>query len=122
MKSLNEVMQFDHVIQVHPDGNVTDAPEGIYAPEVYVDTDDGQILKEHESAMVEYVRSQGWEFLTGYTGQYSYSGPIMHASEFIGGGMERDILEEPGMYVSLVIETSDESDEAAGWAVAKKND
>jgi hypothetical protein len=83
---LNDVMEFDHVVTVHADGTVTDGPSNLYAPSLYD----------------EELDSDDWELLTGYTGQYSYNGPIMHNSEFIGGGLERDILAEPGIYVSLV--------------------
>ena len=68
----------------------------------------------------------GWELMNGYSGQDRYAGPIMHNSEFIGGQMERDILETPGIYVALVCYWPDaeESDEdetyAEGWAVARK--
>lgn len=118
--ALNKVMEFDHPVVVDEHGNVTDAPDNVYAPEIYVDTDeDGQILAEHESEMIRYVESQGWTLLTGYTGQYGHNGPMMHASEFIGGGMAEDILGEPGTYVTLVIETFDDSEDAAGWAVAR---
>lgn len=110
MSSLDETMEFDHVIQVHADGSITDAPNNLYAPDLY----DGEL------------QGDGWEFFTtGYSGQYGYNGPIMHNSEYIGGGLERDILAQPGYYVSVVCywTPEDESDEAAenaieGWAVA----
>jgi len=110
-ETLNDVMEFDHVIQVHPDGTVTE-PD-IYAPELH----DGEV-------------SPGWSLLNGYSGQYGYSGPIMHPSEFIGGGMARDILAEPGIYVALVAyrtpedtddESGDSGDDVDGWAVAQKD-
>lgn len=99
---LNDVMEFDHVVTVHDDGTVTDGPAGVYAPELF----DGEV-------------GSGWELLDGYSGQYRYSGPIMHASEYIGGDMERDILDTPGAYVALVDYPSD-GDEPEGWAVARK--
>lgn len=118
--ALRKVMEFDHVIHVDEDGTVTDA-EGQYAPDVDVDTDsDGQILDHHEKAMIESVRSQGWELMTGYTGQYCYHGPIMHPSEFIGGRLAEAILEDPGYYVSVSVET-DNPEEPAGWAIARKD-
>lgn len=114
---LNDAMPFDHVIRVHANGSVTDEP-GIYAPELY-----------------ESEVSPGWTLLSGYSGQYGYSGPIMHPSEYIGGGMARDILAEPGVYVALAdFGTCGEDCEecggqggcdepsADGWAVARKDD
>lgn len=109
MKSLNEIMEFDLVIEVHPDGSVTDAPEGLYAPELYNDVLDGG--------------GKPWQtFTDGYTGQCGYSGPTMHSSEFIGGSLERDILERPGYYVAILSydtsENEGEDSEPSGWAVA----
>lgn len=105
MSTLNEVMEFDHVIQVHEDGTITDAPSGIWAPSLY----DGETDDER------------WTLMNGYSGQYSYSGPVMHDSEFIGGGLERDIREQPGFYVALANTYTDEDgkgDRMEGWAVA----
>jgi hypothetical protein len=112
-RSLSDRMEFDHVIQVHEDGTVTDGPLGFYAPELYwFDGDDSHHLDGGGS----------WELLNGYSRQDRYSGPIMHASEQIGGAMERDILAEPGIYVALVcyvVDPDDEWPEPAGWAVAR---
>jgi len=49
--------------------------------------------------------------MDGYSGQW---GP----SELIGGGLERDILGEPGTYVAVVVQTPD--GESDIWAVARK--
>jgi hypothetical protein len=100
--SLNDKMDFDHVVQVLPGGQVVDA-NGVYAP----------------SLMDDELDSRGWSLLDGYSGQSGYSGPIMHASEFIGGGLERDILSKPGYYVTLANYTSDD-DEPEGWGIAYK--
>jgi hypothetical protein len=96
--------------------------------------------------------SAGWTLLSGFTGQDGYNGPVMHASEYVGGGLERHIRETPGYYVVLIVnalehhvwqesrftstttcercgllpldaddmETTCQSDEPAGWAVAYK--
>lgn len=104
MPVLNAVMEFDHVIRVHEDGSITDEPN-TWAPELH----DGELsAREGDS----------WTLLNGYSGQSGYAGPIMHASEYIGGGMERDIRETPGVYVALVDYPSDDS-EPEGWAVAR---
>lgn len=42
----------------------------------------------------------------------------MHTSEYIGGGLARDILAQPGYYVALVEYPSD-GGEPDGWAVAR---
>jgi hypothetical protein len=98
--ALNDMMEFDHVIEVHADGSVTDAND-VYAPDLFDDE----------------LMSDDWTLLNGYSGQSGYSGPIMHNSEFIGGQLERDILAEPGYYVALVNNSLDD-DEPEGWAVA----
>lgn len=121
---LNFLMEFEHVVTVNADGTVTDDDQPYHAPEVEVGTDrDGQILAEHERGMIEYVRMQGWEPLTGYTGQYSYSGPIMHPSEFIGGALAEYVLSTPGTYVAVAVETvspdPDADPEPAGWMVLR---
>lgn len=98
---LTDIMEFEHVIQVHPDGTITE-PTGIYAPQLY----DGEL----ESG-------SPWSLLNGFSGQDRYAGPIMHQSEYIGGGMERFIRESPGIYVALVDYPIDGT-EPDGWAVA----
>lgn len=87
-RSLSDIMDFDHVIQVLPDGTVTENNDGHYAPD----------MEEGELQQVKPF----WSLMTGYTGQYGYNGPSMHSSEFIGGRMARDILSTPGFYVAVV--------------------
>lgn len=141
-RPINELMEFDHVVAVMPDGRVIDVDEGfnhldVYAPEVVIDYDgpfaEAQISKQHDADMVESLREQGWEVLSGYSGQHGYSGPVMHRSEFIGGGIEDRIREEPGYWVALTVEIHPGEDdpehesnggngesEAVGWIVARK--
>src|ERR1700756_4699835 len=125
--SLNDQMGFDHVIRITADGTVEDAP-GEYAPEVTVECADdecGSITREAEAAMIASVEAQGWELMTGYTGQYSYRGPIMHRSEYVGGMLEDDIRSTPGLYVVVEptgIYSSEEleeanADEPIGWVI-----
>lgn len=118
MTALDTLMEFDHVIEVRPDGSVIDAPRDIYAPELIMSTDeDGQILAADEADYRDQATRQGWDLMTGYTAQYGYNGPVMHPSEYIGGAMERDIMAQPGYYVALTVDIlADE--EPAGWAVA----
>jgi hypothetical protein len=106
--TLNEIMEFDHVIRVHADGTVT-AEEGTYAPELHT-SDDGEI----------YVFEEGWTLLTGYSGQDRYSGPGMHPSEYIGGRMATDILSTPGVYVAVY--SIEDDDDPGVWAVAKRDE
>lgn len=106
---LHDVMEFGHVIAVYPDGTVADAPTSLYAPECYWNGfSDGQHIES----------GTGWELLDGFSGQQGYSGPIMHASEYIGGGLADYIREHPGYYVSVVCDDLDDPDSPAGWAIA----
>lgn len=123
-RTLNDRMEFDHVIQVHADGTITE-PRNVWAPDVMVDTDaDGSILGQHERDMIESVRAQGWELLAGFTGQHGYRGPLMHASEFVGAGLERHIRETPGLYVCVIVRTYEDSElgDADCWAVAYREE
>lgn len=112
-RELNEIMEFEHVIEVHEDGTVTDAPyPGIWAPSYHDDT-------------LDQLPGSGWTLMDGYSGQDRYSGPVMHNSEFIGGRMETDILEEPGYYVAIIAtwppdedDDPDDYEDAEGWLVA----
>jgi hypothetical protein len=114
---LNGVMEFDHVIRVK-DGSRVAEPEGIHAPELYMSTaDDGQILDEHERDYREQAERQGWQLLTGWTGQHGYRGLVMHPSEYVGGNLAEHILGRPGDYVAVTVET-DDGQGLAGWAIA----
>lgn len=99
--------EFDSVYEVR-DGQ-TFARLDLHAPSLY----DGEV-------------GGPWELMNGYSGQDRYAGPIMHPSEFIGGRLERDILENDGVYVSLVNyytpEDADDDDNVDGWAVARMVD
>lgn len=112
---LNDVMEFDRVIRVHEDGGVSDEP-GVYAP----------ALDWHSDTW--HLDGKGWTLLDGYSGQYGYSGPIMHPSEYIGGRMARDIVSTPGVYVALICSDHGDDPDASedldpvGWAVARRDD
>lgn len=104
---LNKIMEFDHVVTVDYDGNVTDGPAWLYAP----------------SLLDEELDTPQWTLLNGFSGQHGYYGPIMHNSEFIGGAMARHILDTPGTYAAIVAHWSGEEagqdGPIEGWAVAR---
>lgn len=124
-ENLNYVMSFDHVIRVNEDGTVSDVEESYYFDVRTYKGDD-------EVWTTEYVLPEGWTVMNGYSGQQGYAGPDMHQSEYISGGMARDILATPGLYVALTVEadcgyTEDGCDEESGcncepesWVVATK--
>jgi hypothetical protein len=124
-ENLNSVMEFGHMIRVNVDGTVIDSPDRPYMEVSTYKGDDGEW---HD----DFQLPEGWKLMSGYTGQYSYNGPVMHPSEYIGGRMATDILETPGDYVALVQEsdcggTEENCDadsgcdcEPGGWVVAFK--
>ena len=111
---LNGIMEFGQVVRVDEDGTVTNAPRGLYAPELL----DG-VLSE-----------LGWSLMSyGYTGAEGQArSPIMHPSEYIGGRLARDILATPGYYVAIVSyvtpedDDDDDDDDIDGWAVAYREE
>lgn len=114
--SLNALMEFEHVIRVNGNGTITDS---------LPDTRDYRAPEVTWQNGTHVIEGDGWSLMDGYSGQDRYSGPVMHESEFIGGGMEQDIISTPGLYVAVVVmdldnATEDETPDA-GWAVARKD-
>ena len=137
---IRELMDFDHVVAVMPDGRVIDhdetfQPLGVHAPETFIDYDgpfaEAQIPDQYERDMAGYLRSQGWEVLGGWSGD---PGPyLLRDDQFIGGALEQRIREEPGYWVRLTVEIHPSEDdpeheknggngesERVGWIVARK--
>jgi hypothetical protein len=108
MTTLNDLMDFGHVVYSDGNGNVTDqhtdgpqfAPEGItdYLDNDASSSDDFEPLPD------------GWELLDGFSGQQGYRGPVMHSSEVIAGHLERHIRSTPGYFVALVVTGIHEDD------------
>jgi|SRR5688572_13247279 len=98
--TLDSLMQADHVILVHDDGTVSHNVAGVWAPEISVDLDaDGQITDAAERETLDAAKRAGWDVETGRSGQYTYGGPFMHTSEFIGGDLAEHVLSTPGYWV-----------------------
>lgn len=118
LPKLHEAMEFDHVIFSFGDGRIADVV-GIWAPVAVQYTDEhGEWL---DPVIEEFQGEQPWSLMNGYSGQYGYAGPWMHQSEFIGGGMARDILATPGIYVAIyptILDEDGERQEPDTWAVA----
>lgn len=87
--SLNDLMEFDHVIEVHKDGTITE-PDYRSNPAVNPELNDG---------VLDQMLGESWR-LVGNSRQQG-GGQIMHDSEFIGGGLADMILESPGLYVVI---------------------
>jgi len=116
-KTLNDMMEIDYPVRVSEDGSLSYAP--VYPPDLFINaTKEGDILPEHDTEMMAYAETQGWHLLTGYSGQYSYSGPVMHPCEYIGGALEEYIMSTPGVYVVVVPYMLD-SEDVPGWCIAE---
>lgn len=122
--TLNSIMEFDHVIEVMEDGTIRDRND-LYAPDLCGEDADSCELLGSFHGVTGALQRDRWELLNGYSRQDRYAGPIMHNSEYIGGAMERDIRETPGVYVALVCcywpddEGPDTEIDFDGWAVAR---
>ena len=113
--TLSEEIEFDHIVYSHGDGTISDVSLNVWGPEVYT-------LEQEDGTWTEEDLEGPWSLLTGFSGQHDYSGGHMHASEYIGGGLARHILETPGFYMAAVVTPLwlDDSDDylPPSWAVA----
>lgn len=129
-RSLNDIMEFEHVVSVDEHGNVSDDNLNLYAPETLVVLDsDGQMISSdsREGVAALDMPIAPWVPLSGYTGQHGSTGKsfIMHESESIGSTLERDILAKPGFYVAVIVQGMPDSEDpeeveddyTVGWAV-----
>lgn len=125
--TLNDLMEFDHIVHSDGLGNVVGFDEHgcaggrLWAPAPHVDLDeDGQMVSLDPAEIHNLGR---WTLLNGFSGQDGYSGPIMHESEYVGGGLERHIRETAGFYACVIVTgirptIYDPDDDIVGWAVA----
>lgn len=91
--NLTNEIDFDLAFISDGNGDITNAPN-VDTPRV-----------ENSDTEDIYIESSDWEaFSVGYTGQYSYNGAVMHASEQLTGGLAEDILSTPGTYVVTAVE------------------
>lgn len=112
---------FDCPFTIAPDGTLSDV-DHLYAPTVY-----------HDDATDIMIDGAGWSALTGLTGQYSYSGAVMHPSEYVGRGIAEHLAylaaDEPCTFVLVVCEVLPEDDadagaddpEPAGWCILMRD-
>lgn len=108
---------FDHCFTLHADGSI-DEPSGVWAPNVY-----------HDPTGDVEIEDPAWSCVVGLTGQDSYHGACMHASEYVGRGVAEYMLDmcqdDPVTFALVVVyvlpeDDDDESDDVAGWAIAYK--
>ena len=115
--TLNEEMEFDHIVYSHGDGTISDVNPyvSLWGPDIYT-------CEQEDGTWTEEDLEGPWSLLTGFSGQHDYSGGHMHASEYIGGGLARHILETPGFYMAAAViplpRGEDGDEEPDSWAVA----
>jgi hypothetical protein len=128
-KSLNDIMEFDHVIQVLEDGTILDEVEGVWAPEIHSDAEwdeygDAHVSDANERDLVTYVRTQGWDLFQGRVSHGVSLGPVIDSSYFIGGSLEERIRETPGYWVAVTVDVQPDDEDAEsqphGWALAHR--
>lgn len=115
--TLGGLVEFDSPFVITYRGELVAAPESLSAPEA-IEYADGQLV-------IDYYRPGRWEPIDGYSGQYGYSGPVMHPSEYLGGRMARGIIDSPGAYVMTAVyaipddDDDDVTDNVTGWVVCR---
>lgn len=119
--TLNSAVEFDCPFRVNEDGTITRAA-GIYAPDCIMgdEIDD----KDRKKYVYPFPGYPEWELISGFSGQDSYPGPVMHNSEYLGGGMAEYVLENPGVYVIMAVfwlpdDPEAERDYVEGWILAR---
>lgn len=124
--TLSDLLALDaYPIEVNADGTLTERPD-LYVPDVVADLDaHGAYVTGADDAAAADLAAQGWEPMRGYTGQHG-QGPaswFMHAAEFIGGALARDILAVPGTYAAVAIipvTPDDETVDSTEWTVIRR--
>lgn len=111
-EDVNSKIEFDcpfRVVGQAQDGRtiIESSLEGVHAPEVtlWVDSDGNAVHQEYIDDVLWSEPQKTWEAVNGYSGQQGYRGPTMHASEFLGGRMAKDVLADAGgVYVAVTVE------------------
>jgi hypothetical protein len=66
----------------------------------------------------------GWEFYSrGYTAQWGVmrNDPVMHPSEYLGGKLARDMIDDGGVFAVVEVrDLDDEQGDFVGWTVLRK--
>lgn len=124
-RTLDDLMEINHVVRVDETGMVWDDVEGVYAPEVIATTDDdGNFTPTTERELAARLKEAGWTAANGWSAQHMTRGDdiVMHSSEFIGGGIGRYMLDTPGYWVCCMAtcDNGEEDDNVAGWVLLHK--
>ncbi len=113
--TLTHMVEWDIPFRVNGDGTVDTFVDGD-APTVYHDAEEDVIVDG----------AGDWTPLTGYTGQDSYHGAVMHPSEQLSGGLADDVLATPGVYVLTTVldmeaAEDDALDSIIGWSILRSD-
>lgn len=100
-EALSKIADFDHIFAVLPDGTVADTEGGVPLSTVYgLHAPDAHEPDVHATTLT--YGDATWSLpLSGLTGQYGYSGPWLHDSEMIVGGVAERVLSTPGLWVAI---------------------
>jgi len=107
---LNAIVEWDSAFRVNPNGTVDTGVESAAANSL-------RTIAENTGAD-EFDDVP--EAVTGHSGQHGYSGPIMHPSEQLGGGMASDVLDSPGTYMLTEAQDFDDPDNLVGWVLLRR--
>ena len=108
-------ISFDVPFTIDRNAEVRVRRDSLYVPEV-----------AHDPTSDVMVTDDDWTPLTGLTGQWSYSGAVMHPSEYVGPGVVLAMLEHiatpEGTATFALTEVRDEDlslpeGDAIGWAI-----
>ena len=105
-----DALEFDTVFRII-DGEMVPC-DNVWAPSVYHDDDDDVSIDGHD----------GWQCFTGLTGQYGYSGAVMHSSEYVGCCIAKYLAEYASeatdvVFALVVVNDLDDMEYPAGWAI-----
>lgn len=114
--NLNDIMEFDHVIEILPSGKIQ--ATGLYAPDD-IEYDDRFPIGIDPDIQ---IGGHAWEALVGHS--LHTGSAVFHPSEYIGGGLADYLLATPGIYVVVVVRdmdvnADDGEDDAVGWAILR---
>lgn len=126
-ETLNDLVEFDVPFRIIPSN---EGPLLIGSNAIGIIPDCVTLMQGSLQLLIDFDHPDhsSWEPISGFSGQYSYSGPVMHPSEFLGGGMADYVLDVETSTVYVVMEVFAEDDEGvafddpAGWILLRLRD
>jgi hypothetical protein len=112
LRELNDIVEFDSPFNVDENGDVVTELTRVDAVASAELLEDGTLWLDGLDAGEHPL----WRPVNGWSQQYGYRGPVMHASELLAGEMARELLRTPGTYsLTAVSSPESEGDDTAGW-------